>query len=51
LSAAVSVEDATAYLKQNSKASVKNDPKENDHEIVASGSCVQRGQEKIELTQ
>lgn len=52
-SAAVSVEDATAYLKQNSKASVKNDPKENDHEIVvASGSAqVQRGQEKIELTQ
>jgi hypothetical protein len=52
-SAAVSVEDATAYLKQNSKATVKNDPKENDHEIVvASGSAqVQRGQEKIELTQ
>ena len=52
-SAAVSVEDATAYLKQNSKASVKNDPKENDHEIViASGSAqVQRGQEKIELIQ
>jgi hypothetical protein len=52
-SAAVSVEDATAYLKQNSKASVKNDPKANDHEIVvASGSAqVQRGQEKIELTQ
>ena len=52
-SAAVSVEDATAYLKQNSKATVKNDPKENDHEIVvASGSAqVQRGQERIELTQ
>lgn len=51
-SAAVSVEDATAYLKQNSRATVKNDPKENDHEIVvASGSAqVQRGQEKIELT-
>jgi hypothetical protein len=52
-SAAVSVEDATAYLKQNSRATVKNDPKENEHEIVvASGSAqVQRGQEKIELTQ
>jgi len=52
-SAAVSVEDATAYLRQNSRATVKNDPKENDHEIVvSSGSAqVQRGQEKIELTQ
>ncbi len=52
-SAAVSIEDATAYLKQNSRATVKNDPKENEHEIVvASGSAqVQRGQEKIELTQ
>src|SRR5579864_2699704 len=52
-SAAVSVEDATAYLKQNSRATVKNDPKENEHEIVvASGSAqVQRGQEKIELRQ
>jgi len=52
-SAAVSIEDATAYLKQNSRATVKNDPKENEREIVvASGSAqVQRGQEKIELTQ
>ena len=52
-SAAVSVEDATAYMTQNSRASVKNDPKENEHEItVATGSAeVRRGQEKIELTQ
>ena len=51
--ASVSVEDATAYMKQNSRASVKNDPKQNEHEIVVgSGSAeVQRGQEKIELTQ
>lgn len=52
-SAAVSIEDATAYMKQNSRASAKNDPKENEHEItVATGSAeVRRGQEKIELTQ
>jgi len=52
-SAAVSVEDATAYMKQNSRASVKNDPKENEHEItVSTGAAeVQRGNEKIELTQ
>jgi len=52
-SAAVSIEDATAFMKQNSRASVKNDPKENEHEIVvATGSAeVRRGQEKIELTQ
>ena len=52
-SAAVSVEDATAYVKQNSRATVKNDPKENEHEItVSNGSAeVQRGNEKIELTQ
>ena len=51
--ASVSVEDATAYMKQNSRATVKNDPKENEHEIVvATGSAeVQRGNEKIELTQ
>jgi hypothetical protein len=51
--AAVSVEDATAYMKQNSRATVKNDPKENEHEIVvATGAAeVQRGNEKIELTQ
>lgn len=52
-SAAVSIEDATAYMKQNSKASVKNDPKDNEHEITMSaGSAeVRRGHEKIELTQ
>jgi hypothetical protein len=51
--AQVSVEDATASVKQNSRATVKNDPKNNEHEIVvATGSAeVQRGQEKIELTQ
>jgi hypothetical protein len=51
--AAVSVEDATAFMKQNSRATVKNDPQKNEHEItVATGSAeVQRGQEKIELTQ
>jgi hypothetical protein len=52
-SAAVSIEDATAYMKQNSRASAKNDPKENEHEIVvATGAAeVRRGQERIELTQ
>jgi hypothetical protein len=51
--AAVSVEDATAFMKQNSRATVKNDPNKNEHEItVATGAAeVQRGQEKIELTQ
>jgi len=51
--ASVSVEDATAFMKQNSRASVKNDPKKDEHEIVvATGSAeVKRGQEKIELTQ
>jgi hypothetical protein len=51
--ASVSVEDATAFMKQNSRASVKNDPKKDEHEIVVStGSAeVKRGQEKIELTQ
>lgn len=51
--AAVSVEDATAFMKQNSRASVKNDPKQDEHEIVvATGSAeVERGHEKIELTQ
>jgi hypothetical protein len=51
--AQVSVEDATASVRQNSRATVKNDPKNNEHEIVvATGSAeVQRGQEKIELTQ
>jgi hypothetical protein len=51
--AAVSVEDATAYMKQNSRATVKNDPNSNEHEIVVAsgGAEVQRGNEKIELTQ
>ncbi|HEY1482252.1 MAG TPA: hypothetical protein VGF19_05955 [Candidatus Acidoferrum sp.] len=51
--AAVSIEDATAFMKQNSRATVKNDPQKNEHEItVATGSAeVQRGQEKIELMQ
>jgi len=51
--AAISVEDATAYVQQNSRATVKNDPNKNEHEIVvATGAAeVQRGQEKIELTQ
>jgi hypothetical protein len=51
--AAVNVEDASAQLHQNSRASVKNDPQSNNHEIVVStGSAeVQRGGEKIELTQ
>jgi hypothetical protein len=51
--AAVSMEDTTASLSQNSRASVKNDPQKNEHEIlVASGGAqVQRGLEKVELTQ
>ncbi len=51
--AAISVEDATAYVQQNSRATVKNDPSKNEHEIVvATGAAeVRRGQEKIELTQ
>jgi len=51
--AAVSVEDATAFMKQNSRATVKNDPNQNEHEIVVStgGAEVQRGNEKVELTQ
>ncbi len=51
--AAVSVEDATAFMKQNSRASVKNDPNSNEHEIVVAngGAEVHRGNEKIELTQ
>jgi hypothetical protein len=51
--AAVSMEDTTASLSQNSRASVKNDPQNNEHEIVlASGAAeVQRGPEKVELTQ
>ena len=51
--AAVSMEDTTASLSQNSRASVKNDPQNNQHEIVLdSGAAeVQRGPEKVELTQ
>jgi hypothetical protein len=51
--AVVNVEDASAQLRQNSRASVKNDPDNNNHEIVVStGSAeVQRGDERIELTQ
>jgi hypothetical protein len=51
--AAVSVEDATAFMKQNSRATVTNDPTKNEHEIVvATGAAeVHRGNEKIELTQ
>jgi hypothetical protein len=51
--AAVSVEDATAFMKQNSRATVKNDPTKNEHEITVSGggAQVQRGNEKIDLTQ
>ena len=49
--AAISVEDATAYVQQNSRATVKNDPSKNEHEItVAAGAAeVKRGQERIEL--
>lgn len=51
--AAVSIEDATALVRQNSRASVKNDPTKDEHEITVSNGAaeVQRGVEKIELTQ
>lgn len=51
--AAVSIEDATAYMKQNSRATVKNDPTKNEHEILVAngGAEVKRGNETIELTQ
>jgi hypothetical protein len=51
--AAVSVEDAVGILHQNSRASVKNDPQTNEHEIVVSNGAaeVKRGSEQIELTQ
>ena len=51
--AAVSVDDATAFMKQNSRATAKNDPNKNEHEIVVSTGAaeVQRGGEKIQLTQ
>jgi len=51
--AAVSVEDAKAELRPNSRAAVKNDKDTKESEIlVSSGSAeVQRGNEKIEVTQ
>jgi hypothetical protein len=51
--AAVSVEDASAQARQNSRLSVKNDPQTNEHEIVvANGAAeVKRGAEQVELTQ
>jgi hypothetical protein len=51
--AAVSVEDATAQLKSNSRAAVKADPEKKESEIVVSGGSaeVQRGAEKVELAQ
>jgi hypothetical protein len=51
--AAVSVEDAKAELRPNSRAAVKTDKDTKESEIVVSnGSAqVQRGQEQVELTQ
>ncbi|HMI52449.1 MAG TPA: FecR domain-containing protein [Candidatus Saccharimonadales bacterium] len=51
--AAVTVEDATAQLRPNSRAAVKADPQSKENEIVvSSGSAeVKRGQERVELTQ
>ena len=51
--AAVSVEDAKAELRPNSRAAVKSDRDTKESEIVVSnGSAqVQRGQDRIELTQ
>ena len=51
--ATVSVEDSTAQLHSNSRAAVKADPDKKETEIVmARGSAdVQRGTERIELTQ
>lgn len=51
--AAVSVEDAKAELRPNSRAAVKTDKDTKESEIVVSnGSAqVQRGQEQMELTQ
>jgi hypothetical protein len=51
--ASVTVEDATAQIHSNSRASVKADPNSKEGEIVvSSGSAeVQRGQERVELTQ
>jgi len=52
-SAAVSMEDARAELRPNSRAAVKSDKDTKEGEIVvSSGSAVlQRGQEKVEVTQ
>lgn len=51
--ASVTVEDATAQIHSNSRASVKADPQSKEGEIVvSSGSAeVARGQERVELTQ
>lgn len=51
--ASVTVEDATAQLRPNSRAAVKADPQNKENEIVvSSGSAqVQRGQERVELAQ
>jgi hypothetical protein len=50
---AVSVEDAVAQIRPNSRASVKADPQSKESEfVVSSGSAeVQRGGEKVELGQ
>ena len=49
--AAVSVEDATAHVRSNSRAAVKADPETRSSEIVvSSGSArIQRGEERIDL--
>jgi predicted phage tail protein len=49
----VSFENATATMRENTRASVKNDPTSNVHEItVAQGSAqLQRGSEMVSLTQ
>src|SRR5712692_1409487 len=49
--AAVSVEDATAHVRSNSRAAVKADPETKSSEIVvSSGSArIQRGEERIDL--
>lgn len=51
--AAVSIEDAKAELRPNSRAAVKSDQDTKESEIlVSNGSAVvQRGQEKVEVTQ
>lgn len=49
--AEVSFADAVASLRQNSRAAVRSDPKNNEHEItVAAGSAdLQRGNEHVEI--